>query len=454
MPRHVPVRTALLDPASFGIKEGVITPLTAIDEIPIVEEELYQAVTEMATDGESWETSLKNETISKWRQYQASVVATIKQTPVVPLRVLLVSGVRNHAATVERFTNTVKTLRDNGSGDQFHFGFFHMDTETELWKAQEWYHEDFVVLRKAEHGCKLEFLIQISEKTSLQYEYIWFLDEDMDFTLFNWDLYRWLLVRLSIPISQPAYVSKSELSYPKSLGMRSMIKGANLVIAREVLMVEGGSAILRADLWPPMLDRIIRAKDAEDLLTDWGVDTAWSALGLVSKQYCHTAGNVVVFASPILHRNSLTNKGMNHDRDASGVSAKAGLNRCERHCGPLCKDWQATDMSKVEASMHCGALPDVNTTFKAKTFSVLAKKLDPSRYQSSFFGQFGEGFGRLELHSVESIMSDRRQSETTIDENTANEAEADTSHSGTWHSSTWHGGWRWSAQPASSEQSE
>jgi hypothetical protein len=366
----------------------------------IDEHALFQSIVDIASDGKAWELSLQNDTISKWQQYQASVVATLKQTSASPLRVVIFSAVQNQASTVERFTNTARTLRANDSGDHFNFAFFHLDAQTTLWDQQKWYHEDFVVLRKSEPGCKLEFLIQITEKLAEQYDYIWFLDEDMDFTLFNWDVYRWLLVRLRAPVSQPAYVSKSKISYPRSLGMLSKQLGETKeqVVAREVLLVEGGSAIIAAQFWPPMLDRIVRAKTQHDLLTDWGVDSAWSGLGLVSKQFCGTAGNVVVFASPILHVNTRTNKGQDHDR--SGASAKAGANRCDRHCGPLCQDWQAVDMPKVEKAMHCGSLAAANTTFKGKRFGIIANKIAPEKVPVELFG---EGFGELELYSVASL---------------------------------------------------
>ena len=93
----------------------------------------------------------------------------------------------------------------------FHFAFFHFDSlePAEKWSALDWYRGSDVILKMHQAPAyKLDFYRKVMPNITDAYDHLWLIDEDMDLTYFNWDLYRTILLKYlpvaSTPILLPA----------------------------------------------------------------------------------------------------------------------------------------------------------------------------------------------------------------------------------------------------------
>jgi hypothetical protein len=338
---------------------------------------LYRRISALTNNQLTWAESKRHDPgiFRDWSKYQSFVLANIQRQlkekhidyANMQYRVLVASAVANHLDTVDRFEKTIKRLRANKSADRFQFALIHFDEDDDLWKKRDWYNDDsIVVVKKKEAGCKMHFITQLTTDITNNYDYIWLIDEDMDLQLFNWDLYRSAHVLLGKPLlSQPAYISKSGTSYPtnrmeckidvvegvdKTSGYNTERYQEGLHDASEVLLVEIGSPIASTKIFDAMVEQVSSIKEA-DLTSDWGFDARLSAFGVASKHYCNTVGNVVVFASPVIHVNSRTLlAGSNHTRELAGSNRS-----CAAKCKSLCEAWTEKQYSGMQHTLGCGS---------------------------------------------------------------------------------------------------
>ena len=260
---------------------------------------------------------------SDWTGFQLSIESSLKDPSRWPqsrvpsplrdskLKVLAVAPVGNTAGSVDNWAGIVSRLMRNRHGDTFDFAFFHYSGSNDLWLREAWYADgESIRVRSLERGCKLDYWqtlgppnIEIYGK----YDYVWLIDEDLDFTFFDWDIFRSFLLRFSPVVATPAIVPVKEgmrgADYP-NMKMRGGTAGGEVVLARSVPAIEVMAAVISTRVWPAIQERM-RGREGR---SDYGMDGWWSKLGRLAKEYCDGAqvGNLVVDATPLVHLDTRT----------------------------------------------------------------------------------------------------------------------------------------------------
>ncbi len=276
------------------------------------------------------------------------------------LRVLVVTSVGNDAESVTRFGETMAKLsvgqEEEEEGDHYRdvldFAFFHYDGSNALWEHEAWYRESpRVVLKHVGKGCKVQFWQTLLDFRYLNvpsaYDYVWFIDEDLDFTFFDWEIFRTLLVAANPVAMQPAIlpVAAGERAADYSdLKLQFDEVGGEVALAHAAPVVEVMAMILSTKVWPALNNRMASHNGS----SAWGMDGWWSKLGRLAKKNCPNAkvGNLVVDASPLVHVNTHKIDRMNdhwsmidqrkvgiihHQQKGKKVSRSASLS-CPRMC--------------------------------------------------------------------------------------------------------------------------
>lgn len=240
--------------------------------------------------------------LERWHALQRVMAEEVMPSPGGPLRVLVVSPVRNNARTVQDFKDNMRALAaTNSDGDHFDYALFHYEGSDSHWMAWPGYNDTSIVIKSVGLGCKAQFWAQVSPSRAENYDYIWLLDGDLRLDFFSWDLYRAWLFKLAPLISQPSIL-------PREPGERSsdhedlrmwQDPEKPFAMALEVNRSEVMAPILSARLWGAVHARLV----AGDLRSSWYFSDYWDALALAARNAGGSAGILLVNAAPVRHMN-------------------------------------------------------------------------------------------------------------------------------------------------------
>jgi len=135
------------------------------------------------------------------------------------------------------------------------------------------------------------------------YDYIWLMDEDLELDLFNWDVYREVLLAWHPLFSQPAVVPKAPGGRSTDWPELDMARWRNtnqneFHIAEEAIPgPEVMTPIISASMWPLLFYRF-RGNDQSSV---WHLDEYFYTVSMLLNAVCATTASVVVQGSPLTH---------------------------------------------------------------------------------------------------------------------------------------------------------
>jgi len=316
---------------------------------------------------------------SEWPRFHGEIVASLEDPVYWPeasgrgrsesMRVLVVSAVGDTPELAENWNDIFAKLGSNEQGDSFHFHFFHYTATNEAWKKMPWYSDEALVTSTLQTGCKVDFWKTLDEGISDEYEYVWFLDDDLDFTFFHWGIFRSLLRRFNPVVSTPSIVPvefgerSSDFDFMR---MQSESFRGQAMLAHAAPATEMMAPVISTKIWSALYKRIT----VQNGRSDWGIDGWWSKLARLAKTYCNAeVGNLVVDVTPLVHLDS-------HNIDG-GVRRQPGRvwnlwnyfvddhQLCKRQClGNNCEPFTANDVRNGMQVLEnaYGACSDVEWT--------------------------------------------------------------------------------------------
>merc|ERR1712176_223453 len=268
--------------------------------------------------------------------------------------------------TLETWRENFQKLTQSRAGDHFDFAFSHFTGNNSLFKDEAWYNSDNVIMRNVERKCKLGYWQELDgDEVRDNYDFIWFLDSDLSFKYFDWDLFRSFLIKYNPVTAQPAIVPRSKGDRQSDywfLGMQSELKQSEVVLVRTTSITEVMAAIINAKMWPTIHARILD----HDASGAWGTDGFWSRFARLSALHCEGSrgiGSLTIDASPLIH---LDTRSMDKTRTESpekktNEDGPVCHRACVGHnCDPLTQDDIQRGREGLEAmySSSCRPFPE------------------------------------------------------------------------------------------------
>jgi hypothetical protein len=267
-----------------------------------------------------WHPYEKTDMGRKWDVYQAALARDLRDgSGSGKLKVLVVTAVADQPHEVLNWEDIVKRLvaprrdysiSDGGplsvmgppsKEDSFHWALFHHDNTTESWANSTLFNDqEVVVFNHVGPGCKLQNWARLPQELTEQYDYLWFLDSDMRFDFFRWDLYRAVLTALNPLVSQPSILP------PFGGGQSSAIKylpihpscGEGFPVAMELPRTEVQAPLISTKIWRAIQLRVRNTPGN----TDWYTDAYWDVMVQFAKtSSCGQVGPLLVNAAPLQH---------------------------------------------------------------------------------------------------------------------------------------------------------
>eukprot|EP00927_Polykrikos_kofoidii_P000458 TRINITY_DN1016_c0_g1_i8.p1 TRINITY_DN1016_c0_g1~~TRINITY_DN1016_c0_g1_i8.p1 ORF type:complete len:1034 (-),score=168.56 TRINITY_DN1016_c0_g1_i8:162-3263(-) len=248
----------------------------------------------------------EDQIVREWRDVQSNAARRLQDSDAAarrnhdgkPATVLIVQAVRGEKATISRVRSNMEYLRRSPAGD-FRWALFHYE-DIEKWKEQDWYRTSpDIIRREVVHAADAEdlYLRRVTVKDLQDYDYIWLMNDDVDVTFLEWELYSTILAMSRPLVSQPALFSHDYRGRGSDSDGQTMmqVRDGELLVAAERRRSEELAPVLSKDLWLAVHSRA--SAKAATCLTD--LRMFWDIIAFLGRIYCNISAVAVLNAAPV-----------------------------------------------------------------------------------------------------------------------------------------------------------
>eukprot|EP00927_Polykrikos_kofoidii_P081411 TRINITY_DN7874_c0_g1_i3.p1 TRINITY_DN7874_c0_g1~~TRINITY_DN7874_c0_g1_i3.p1 ORF type:complete len:1384 (+),score=162.36 TRINITY_DN7874_c0_g1_i3:38-4153(+) len=250
----------------------------------------------------------KEDVVRDWHHVQTEAATWLQDTDESarkvresnPPHVLIAQAVKGADVTINRVKANMEHLLRSKYG-VFKWAFFHYDGR-DMWEHYDWYNASPDIVRREiipVGGCEESHYRRLSVKDTHDFDYIWLMDDDIDLTFLDWDLYATVLASSQSMISQPAILSGSFTGRTSDVPGLTMVPASNgeLLIMSETHTSEVMTPLISTKLWPAIQARLL----SKVTKCDSDINMFWDLVAFLGRIYCNFSAVTVLNAAPVSH---------------------------------------------------------------------------------------------------------------------------------------------------------
>eukprot|EP00927_Polykrikos_kofoidii_P081409 TRINITY_DN7874_c0_g1_i1.p1 TRINITY_DN7874_c0_g1~~TRINITY_DN7874_c0_g1_i1.p1 ORF type:complete len:925 (+),score=99.71 TRINITY_DN7874_c0_g1_i1:38-2776(+) len=250
----------------------------------------------------------KEDVVRDWHHVQTEAATWLQDTDESarkvresnPPHVLIAQAVKGADVTINRVKANMEHLLRSKYG-VFKWAFFHYDGR-DMWEHYDWYNASPDIVRREiipVGGCEESHYRRLSVKDTHDFDYIWLMDDDIDLTFLDWDLYATVLASSQSMISQPAILSGSFTGRTSDVPGLTMVPASNgeLLIMSETHTSEVMTPLISTKLWPAIQARLL----SKVTKCDSDINMFWDLVAFLGRIYCNYSAITVLNAAPASH---------------------------------------------------------------------------------------------------------------------------------------------------------
>eukprot|EP00927_Polykrikos_kofoidii_P077750 TRINITY_DN74665_c0_g1_i1.p1 TRINITY_DN74665_c0_g1~~TRINITY_DN74665_c0_g1_i1.p1 ORF type:complete len:1361 (+),score=149.57 TRINITY_DN74665_c0_g1_i1:113-4195(+) len=250
----------------------------------------------------------REDVLRDWHIVQQNVAKRVQDTDTaarkvrfsLPPTVLIAQAVKGEHSTIARVRANMEYLRASNRAN-FRWALFHYKGAEE-WDRLDWYRTSPDIIRRElipPAGCEESHIRRLSVKDLQDYDYLWLMDDDIDVTFLNWELYSTILASTKPLVSQPAILSGGITGRASDLEGLSMVHPSNgeLLIAAERPHSEVMAPLVSTKLWPAIHARCL----SKVTQCDADLTIFWDIAAFLGRIYCNVSAIAVLNSAPVSH---------------------------------------------------------------------------------------------------------------------------------------------------------
>eukprot|EP00927_Polykrikos_kofoidii_P081412 TRINITY_DN7874_c0_g2_i1.p1 TRINITY_DN7874_c0_g2~~TRINITY_DN7874_c0_g2_i1.p1 ORF type:complete len:1447 (+),score=264.16 TRINITY_DN7874_c0_g2_i1:67-4407(+) len=248
-------------------------------------------------DGILQDWRLVQRNAAKWLQDMDESARKVRDSK--PPVVLIVQAVKGADVTIRRVRSNMEHLLGSRYGI-FKWALFHYE-KPELWETHDWYKGSPDIIRRemVPPGCEQGHMRRLSVKDVQGFDYVWLMDDDVDVTFLDWELYATVLSSSRPLVSQPAILSGRFTGRTSDVPGLSMVPASNgeLLIMSETQSSEVVTPLISTKMWPAIRARIL----SKVTKCDADINMFWDLLAFLGRIFCDSSAITLLNAAPISH---------------------------------------------------------------------------------------------------------------------------------------------------------